>query len=50
MDIKTIYKNIETLAGQYMTEAKIHHDDWSDHEVEYIDNIIMELQEIVNKL
>lgn len=46
MEIKTIFENIETLAGENMTEAGIHHDDWPDYEAEYIDEIIKELTNI----
>jgi len=43
MNIKTIIENIETLACENMTEDGIHHDDWSDREWEYTEEIIKEL-------
>lgn len=32
--------NIEELAAENMTEDGIHHDDWTDHEGEYIHAIL----------
>lgn len=46
MNLKTIFENLETLAGENMTEAGIHHDDWPNYEAEYIDEIINELKEM----
>jgi len=46
MNTKTIYKNLEELAMENMTEDGIHHDDFPDRQAEYIDQIIEELKTI----
>ena len=47
MDIKTILENIETLAGEDMTEDGIHHDDWPNHDGEYQSEILKRLVEVI---
>jgi len=49
MTLVKIFESIEELAGENMTENGIHHDDWSDHEGEYIADIIKDLKEINDK-
>lgn len=46
MTIKTIQQAIEELAAEDMTEDGIHHDYWTDHEGEYIADIIDRLLEV----
>jgi len=45
MTLAKIFTDIQELAAENMTEDGIHHDNWSDHEGEYIANIITELIE-----
>ena len=49
MTLAKIFTDIEELAAENMTEDGIHHDDWPDHEGEYIENIIKDLTEINDK-
>ena len=49
MTLAKIFTDIQDLAAENMTEDGIHHDDWSDHEGEYIENIIKDLTETNNK-
>jgi len=46
MTTKEIFENIQVLAMEDMTEDGIHHDDFPDHEGEYIESIIKRLKEI----
>jgi len=49
MTLAKIFESIEELAAENMTEDGIHHDDWSDHEGEYVEDIIKDLTEINDK-
>ena len=46
MTYTKIYEDIQVLAMENMTEDGIHHDDWPDHEGEYIGDILKELTNI----
>jgi len=46
MTTTKIYEDIQVLAMENMTEDGIHHDDYPDHEGEYIEEILKELTKI----
>ena len=46
MTTNKIYEDIQVLAMENMTEDGIHHDDYPDHEGEYIEEILKELTKI----
>ena len=48
MTTKKIYEDIQVLAMENMTEDGVHHDDYPDHEGEYIEEILKELNKINN--
>lgn len=41
--LEQVYKTLQSMAQQRMTELGIHHDDWSDREFEFIEHLLEEL-------